>query len=160
MVFDLRCLLPDTGKPITWTKNGEPLQNDPTNRRTFRNGLWTIRFNPLRSSDAGYYTCRYADGSMSYSTAIRVIGGSGSGTLSISQLKTLINYSWEPHIYCIPTFMREREMLARTFANMLLPRTRHNLHLVCTCKSLNELHLKLRILVAAKLCREAVRVAE
>lgn len=93
MVFDLRCLLPDTGKPITWTKNGEPLQNDPTNRRTFRNGLWTIRFNPLRSSDAGYYTCRYADGSMSYSTAIRVIGGLGSGTLSISQLKTLINYS-------------------------------------------------------------------
>lgn len=92
MVFDLRCLLPDTGKPITWTKNGEPLQNDPTNRRTFRNGLWTIRFNPLRSSDAGYYTCRYADGSMSYSTAIRVIGGSGTGTLSISQLKTLINY--------------------------------------------------------------------
>ncbi|XP_052682281.1 uncharacterized protein LOC128162900 isoform X14 [Crassostrea angulata] len=83
MVFDLRCLLTDTGKPITWTKNGEPLQNDPTNRRTFRNGLWTIRFNPLRSSDAGYYTCRYADGSMSYSTAIRVIGGSGSDFRSI-----------------------------------------------------------------------------
>lgn len=84
MVFDLGCLLPDTGKPITWTKNGEPLQNDPTNRRTYMNGFRTIRFNPLRSSDAGYYTCRYADGSMSYSTAFRVIGGSGTGTLSRS----------------------------------------------------------------------------
>lgn len=79
MLYELRCLLPDVGKPITWFKNGQPLRPDPSNRITFRNRNWVVLFNPLQPVDAGYYMCRYRDNSMSYSTAIRVAGAPQSG---------------------------------------------------------------------------------
>nr|XP_022304452.1 uncharacterized protein LOC111111646 isoform X11 [Crassostrea virginica] len=83
MLYELRCLLPDVGKPITWFKNGQPLRPDPSNRITFRNRDWVVLFNPLQPVDAGYYMCRYRDNSMSYSTAIRVAGAPQSDFRSI-----------------------------------------------------------------------------
>ncbi|XP_061179522.1 uncharacterized protein LOC133188156 [Saccostrea echinata] len=84
MEYELRCLLPDPEKPVFWIKNGEPFGADQAGRISFFDRNHVVRFSSLRPEDNGYYMCRYEDGSMTYSTAIRVVGGpSGAGLRNI-----------------------------------------------------------------------------
>ncbi|XP_045900470.1 carcinoembryonic antigen-related cell adhesion molecule 5-like [Micropterus dolomieu] len=53
--YMLKCIVTGPAEHVNWMKNGEPLQED--NRTAINMANATVTFNPLETTDTGYYQC-------------------------------------------------------------------------------------------------------
>lgn len=53
--YMLKCNVTGPAEHVNWMKNGEPLQED--NRTAINMANATVTFNPLETTDTGYYQC-------------------------------------------------------------------------------------------------------